>query len=201
MKKIFKKYVDFVMDVLLAICLDVLIVMGIAYVYLMYFSQGAQDDKVREIYRQIVASTGQSQNEVPLIIVDEPIDNAYTDGTKVVIYTGLINHTESWDEVALVLAHEVAHVNLVHVGGLMPPIIPDENMGMNDYIAVMEANADKMGAVYMMKAGYDVCKGRELFKHWKAEKGNAIGQSHPDYSYRYDELNINCDRNFFGSWF
>lgn len=50
-----------------------------------------------------------------------------------------------------------------------------------------------MGAVYMMKAGYDVCKGRELFKHWLDARGDYLDGDHPNYAYRYNELNINCE--------
>ena len=58
---------------------------------------------------------------------------------------------------------------------------------------VLEANADKLGAVYMIKAGFDICKGREIFKRWKIEGGNKLNSYHPSYSYRYDELNIGCE--------
>ena len=110
--------------------------------------------------------------------------NAYNDGKKVVIYMGLVDSVDSWDEIALVLGHEVAHGMLGHLDKL--------NTTNADEESVLEANADKMGAFYMMKAGYDICKGRELYKTWKNNNGNYIGLDHPDYSYRYDELNIGC---------
>lgn len=181
-----KKILDFVSNLILAISLDLLILLIIAVSYLEFFSQGAQDEKVRSIYAKIVAASGQAQDALPLVISDEMIDNAYNDGNRIVIYRGLINHCKSWDEVALILGHEAAHGNLYHLRmdlDKMPPGI----------IATLEGNADKMGAVYMMKAGYDVCKGREVMKRWKEENGNALGQNHPDFSYRYDELNINCE--------
>lgn len=181
-----RKLLDFGYKAILAILLDALIVVLAADIYLVYFSEIARDKKVQEIYESLLAQTGQTQDALPLEIVDEPINNAYNDGSKVVIYTGLINNTHSWDEVALVLGHEIAHGMLWHL-----------KMPLNDLtegqVATLEGNADKMGAVYMMKAGYDVCKGRELFKYWKEKNGNALDQNHPDNSYRYDELNINCD--------
>ncbi len=150
------------------------------------FSQAAQDRKLQEIYHKIVAATGQTQEALPLVIDEGLEDNAYNDGTKVVIYRGLIDHTTSWDEIAMVLGHEVAHGMLWHLK------FPLQELD-NNQISVLEANADKMGAFYMMKVGYNICKGRQLFKYWKEEHGNALGQDHPDYSYRYDELNIGCD--------
>lgn len=141
-------------------------------------------DRVYSIYKEIIAATGQAQNRLPLYVVETDIENAYNDGHRIIIYTGLIDRTESWDEVALVLGHEVAHGNLGHLDEL--------NTDDPNKITVLEANADKMGAVYMMKAGYNICVAREIYKRWKNEHGNALAQDHPDFSYRYDELNINC---------
>jgi hypothetical protein len=45
-----------------------------------------------------------------------------------------------------------------------------------------------------MKAGYDVCKAREIWKRIRLENGNYQGADHPDFNYLYDELNINCGR-------
>jgi hypothetical protein len=155
------------------------------YSYNEWLSQEAQDKKIYVLYQQLVNSTGQSQEGVPLVIVEKDIDNAYNDGTEVVIYRGLINHTRNWDELALVLAHEVAHGMLWH---LKMPF----NTLTAGQVSVLEANADKMGALYVLKIGYNVCRGREIFRHWKEEQGNQLNENHPDFSYRYDELNINC---------
>ncbi len=146
-----------------------------------------QEEKIQEIYARIQAATGQTQDSVPLEIVDDPTINAFTDGTRVVIYQGLINYTHSWDEIAMVLGHETAHVMLHHL----------QEMSTDDpqKVAEMEANADKMGAFYALKAGYNVCEGRKLFSQWLHDYGNALGQNHPDFSYRFMELNINCGRD------
>lgn len=148
-------------------------------------------ERVRQIYNKLWAQTGQTQDKLPLKIVELPVDNAFNDGKQITIYTGLINHVHSDDEVALVLGHEIAHGTL----GLLNETLPvnmHEGMGLNDYISELEANADKMGAVYMMKAGYNICKGRNLLKVWNDEDGNGIGQDHPANSFRWNELNIGC---------
>ena len=167
-----------------------LVVVGVAFssfvVWDYNYSEQAQKDKIREIYRQLIAQTGQSQDALPLVISDEMIDNAYNDGTQIVYYMGLYSHARSWDEVAMVLSHEIAHGMLWHLR------MDDSKLTSND-IAVLEGNADKMGALYMIKAGYDVCEGRNLFKYWGEENGDALGQDHPPYSYRYAQLNINCE--------
>ena len=183
------------MNILLVAAVGACTVLCAYIVYATQLSQESQDDRIRLIYKQLVAASGQSQDALPLYINDELIDNAYNDGSRIVIYRGLINHAESYDEIALVLGHEIAHGMLGHLNQNMPipEQIPHDGMGDSDMIAVLEANADKMGAFYMMKIGYNVCEGRKLFKYWKQENGNALGENHPDYSYRYDELNVGCE--------
>lgn len=153
--------------------------------YYTQYKKDRSDAAVSEIYNKILAASGQSQNALPLIIVDSNESNAMNDGRAVYINRGLIDSAESWDIVALVLGHEVAHGMLGHLGEL--------NTNDPTKVQVLEGNADKLGAIYMMKAGFDICKGRELFNTWKKQHGNALATSHPAYSYRYDELNIGCN--------
>lgn len=148
------------------------------------FSQDAWNEHIYQMYKNIMAQTGQVQNAIPFRIDSSDIMNAYTNGEEVVLYQGLIDKLNE-DEIALVIGHEIAHQMLGHV---------NLTAKMDDAYRteVLEANADKLGAVYMMKAGYDICKGREFWKKMEQERGNSLGQDHPDYSYRYAELNINC---------
>ena len=155
-------------------------------IYITHFSEMAKNDKVFEIYKQIQIATGQGQDSLSLRIVESPVQNAYNDGMEVVIFRGLLDIMATDDEIALVLGHETAHGMLGHL-----QMLRDDSS--NDDISVLEANADKMGAFYMIRAGYDICKGRELFKYWHETQGNKLGQNHPDMSYRYDELDLNCD--------
>jgi predicted Zn-dependent protease len=153
------------------------------------YGQVAVNDRIHKMYNRIWAQTGQIQDKLPLFILEEPTVNAYNDGTKIVIYRGLINSTNSYDEIALVIGHEIAHGNLWHL-----KMLNDWNKKLTPTeVSVLEAHADKLGAIYMMKAGYDVCKGRKLFKNWLDEKGDYLGGSHPGYAYRYNQLNINCE--------
>lgn len=183
-----KKTIDFIYKLVFVILLYALVIGAVYLIYTKNFSQSAVDEKVRAIYQQLIVNTGQTQEALPLVIDDSSEVNAYNDGNKIVIYRGLIDSAESWDEVVLVLGHEIAHEMLWHLR-----MINEWKSVNKQEVIVLEANADKLGAIYMMKAGYDVCKGREIFKHWKELRGNALGQNHPDFSYRYDELNINCD--------
>ncbi len=174
------------LEIALATLIGFISVCYIYHIYLEHFTQEGYDKRVREIYQQIQVATGQSQDAEPLIIEEVGIENAYNDGFSVHVYRGLLDKTTSWDEVALILGHETAHGMLWHLR------MPLGKMS-DGQIDVLEANADKMGAFYMMKAGYNICKGRELFNYWAETHGDAQEQNHPTFSYRYAQLNINCD--------
>lgn len=192
LRDFFYKSFVFLNKLLLAIVLDVLITILLGCIYWYYFTKEGIEYRVKETYKELIVATGQTQDALPIYVVDSPIVNAYNDGKKIVIYTALIDQARNWDEVALVIGHEIAHGMLGHLLDT-PPIMVSQGMAENDAISILEANADKMGAFYMIKAGYDICKGREIFKHWQKESGDSLGGDHPNYSYRYDQLNINCD--------
>lgn len=178
-------YTKLILLTLIAVVLDIMIVIGGPYLYDEYLGDAATNRKVHEIYRQIVVASGQSNNAVPLFIIDQNIDNAYTNGHAIVVYTGLINNS-TWDGIAYTLGHELAHHQLMHTRA---------KLFHKDTATVekAEALADKLGAFYMMRAGYDICIARQEWRIARDTKGNYLGEDHPNYSYRYDELNVNCD--------
>ena len=143
------------------------------------------DQEVKQIYLNIITHTGESQDALPLVIVNEPIINAYTDGKEVVVYRGIIDYAKTPDEIALILGHEVAHDMLRHV-------YFDEFHKTELETTIAEANADKMGAFYMMRSGYNICTARNIWKRIEKDFGDYQGLNHPSPSYRYSQLNIGC---------
>ncbi len=55
-----------------------------------------------------------------------------------------------------------------------------------------ELQADKYGAFLMLRAGYDICKGRTMFVTFKDMFGDTQDQDHPSLAFRIDQLNLNC---------
>ena len=156
------------------------------YGYTNYFSQEAQDEHVKKVFNDLTVQTGQSEDTPKFRIVESDTINAYTNGKDVVIFRGMLNFVKNDDELAMVLSHELAHVMLRHTSFSEFQITSLET-------SQAEANADKLGAIYMIKSGYDVCKARDLWMRMLKTKGNYQGNDHPTYSYRFDELNINCE--------
>lgn len=191
MKELITKVTKFCCKLLTAIILDICIVLFYFLAYWYFVVIDWEYYRVEAIYKVVAAQTGLRDFILPFKISKSEEINAYNDGTKIVINHGLIKSTND-DELALVIGHEIAHGLLGHLNQ-EPPFLVHYGMGINDAVSALEANADKMGAFYMMKAGYDICKGREIFHTWRKNDGNSIGYNHPNNSYRYDELNVNCE--------
>ncbi len=147
------------------------------------------------IYGKIQKATGEMERVPELRIVNlvnnqgQLIMNAYAYDKETILITPLeldFDYAHGGDDaVAFVLGHEMAHVILGHVTKYAKQT-RDERL-------VEEAEADKYGAFLMMRAGYDICKGR---KNWKALlelTGDVLIEDHPSLDYRYGQLDINCE--------
>jgi len=155
---------------------------------------------------------------------DEQINAFALPGGKVAVYTGILPVAETDAGLATVMAHEVAHVAARHGGERVSTSVLAQlgavgigaAMGGSDpyvYEAVMQAyglganvgvllpfgrsqesEADRIGLIYMAKAGYDP---REAVGFWERMNAAAEGKSqppeflstHPGYQTRINNLN------------
>lgn len=148
----------------------------------------SQDERIQNIYNSLWVQTGMTTEYVPLTIDKSSTINAYATVGGITIFQGMIDFTKSDDEIALVLGHEIAHV-LSHD---MTADISDEEWLGKYQISQMEARADKLGAVYIIKAGYDVCKARDMWLRLVKSGGDYLFADHPGLAYRYSQLNFQC---------
>jgi membrane-associated protease RseP (regulator of RpoE activity) len=79
--------------------------------------------------------------------------DAYTDGARIAVYTGLLRFLESDAELAVILGHELAHALLDD--GLEP--------------ADAERDADTLGLYLAARAGYDISVARDLSERFVRE--------------------------------
>lgn len=140
--------------------------------------------QVQEIWRNICLGSGQCTEVPSLEVVDSEQVNAYATQKGFVIFKGMLAKLETDDELAMVLGHEMAHYLLGHVFGSEYPTTAE--------IRIMEMQADKYGAFLMQRAGYDICKGRELMAVLLKNYGDGMDWDHPDFAFRYNQLNVNC---------
>ena len=119
------------------------------------------------IYKQIIQANGMKKYPT-LVIVKSKVNNAYSGGGKIVVFSGLLRAVANSDELALVLGHELGHYTLGHM--MSSP--------------AHEYAADKLGAQYMSRAGYNICRGA----YYHAKRHNKDSATHPASYKRYKAL-------------
>lgn len=135
--------------------------------------------------------------------------NAYADGRRIVITRGMLNFAQSEQELAYVIAREMAHNILGHagsqrmgatMGGIIDNLIrvtPDlETMtgrsGVTPYPASLDADADRLGLYLTARAGYSVDSAtafwQRLAERYPASVANGYTAIHPDNGARFAML-------------
>ncbi|MFN3883964.1 MAG: M48 family metallopeptidase [Rhodocyclaceae bacterium] len=164
------------------------------------------NERVQRIGRRIATATGRTdyQWEFRVIDDDKTVNAFCLPGGKVAVYTGLLPLTPDDASLAAVIAHEVAHAIARHggerlsqemvVAGLTAATV----MATRDssrrelyagllgagaavgfllpYSRLHEAEADRMGLIYMAKAGYDP---RAALALWQRMAAQSRGKAKP----------------------
>ena len=147
-------------------------------------------------------------------VIDSPIMNAYAlPGGYITVFTGLIAESDSAEEVAGVIAHEMAHVTKRHglervtgqvgivigiqlllgdVSGLLALGVElGQYATQNSYSRLQETEADLEGARMMHDAGIDPTSVVTLFEDLKSDDPLGLPEwmsTHPDTQGRIDRL-------------
>jgi len=102
-----------------------------------------------------------------------------TDGRHIFISDGMANLAENEDQLAFVLAHELAHAVLEH---RTQPDVTGVRGGLNWAISMRrglslssEADADRMGLFLVARAGFDPYRAVEFLSRWEAVDEGARG--------------------------
>lgn len=143
-----------------------------------------------------------------------PEVNAYADGEKIVISSAALNYFTDDNDIAGILAHELAHNAMGHInsqktnrnigiaigfigdfvaaaGGATPDTQAAETgarIGANAYTIEFEMEADYVSAYYMARAGYDYHKLKDMQKKLAAVNWGALYSeetTHPAPQRRY----------------
>ncbi len=139
--------------------------------------------------------------------------NAHADGTNVIVYQGMMQIMQSDDELAAILAHELAHNIMGHVdatqqnvavGGIVGTLIDQfaasrgietggqlgeigAQAALLRYSTGFEQEADYVGLYIMARAGYDLGQSPDIWRRLAVVNPDGIYTSvtHPSYSQRY----------------
>jgi Zn-dependent protease with chaperone function len=117
--------------------------------------------------------------------------NAFANDGYVIMTTAMLNFTRSDDELALVIAHELAHNILGHPERLREQKVPTggffRSFGKNaSRVKATEEEADRLGINLLWAAGYDVEAAVPFWRrlHARFDKGPQLFRTHPDISHR-----------------
>ena len=159
---------------------------------------------VRSIVLTLLAASNYAGNhKEPLVIIlrDKSVINAFSaPGNFVFISTGMLDFVQNEDELAFVLAHEVAHVELDHglnavkskqgtdlvkdvAGNAFPGLggVLGNMMGYmeNGFSADLEGEADRRGAELAAKAGYNARAGVNVIRRLEKSHGHQHAKGYP----------------------
>lgn len=133
--------------------------------------------------------------------------NAYANGTYIVINRGMQRFVENDDEMAVVMAHEMAHNLMGHtdaklhnayvgavIGALLFNTLEGAKTGAEAavvaYSESFEDEADYVGLYVMARAGYDVRQAPQFWRRMSIEEPNGVYNSitHPSNAERFVAL-------------
>ena len=119
-------------------------------------------------------------------VVESPVVNAISDGSHVVVSSGLLGFVHSPDQLAWVLAHEVGHHALEHaeksrlhmtLSRLLSSIRGDSLQALEQID--LERQADLFAADLTVRAGFDLREARQLLQRIQMLEGQGLSQTHP----------------------
>ncbi|UTW10727.1 M48 family metallopeptidase [Marinobacterium rhizophilum] len=134
------------------------------------------------------------------VLIDRPDFNAFTTGgTYIVVHLGLMQQLQDDDEVAAVIAHEVAHTVANHAFETqgfqtLATLTGSNSAARNGYQAAFthenEREADRIAVLYSALAGFDPAAASRIWARQYRDEGNAGGlffHTHPVNRLRAEE--------------
>jgi predicted Zn-dependent protease len=145
--------------------------------------------RIRTVFLQLVAVAHRQQLRWEAHLLAVPEVNAFTfGGGVVVVFDGLFGEMvapHDDDELAGVLAHEIAHVTLLHVPtrqtwtafGSLAVKATEDNYYRAAYTTEQEAEADRIAALYMALAGFDPMAAPRVWARAHQRYGSSAGRA------------------------
>ena len=152
-------------------------------------------DKLKDIINKLSPYTLKKKYNI-YIIKSDKVNAFATIGGNIYVYTGLLDFVENNDELAFIIAHEIAHIDEEHVVRKYKKLMMLSNLtqlfGKDEKFSQLalstslilsapfdhidEYDADKQGLKMHVKAGYDPLKGINFFKKLENSEDKDIFQ-------------------------
>lgn len=147
--------------------------------------------------------------DYPSTVVSDDSVNAYADGEKIMITTGMLRFAQTDEELATVIGHELAHNQMGHIekqsgnrliGAIIGAVVTVATgvdvtntfaeVGGSAYGQDFESEADYVGIYHTARAGYDIKSSPNFWRRMGIEHPKAIahGSSHPSTANRFVSL-------------
>lgn len=182
---------------------------------------------IRCITDRLLLAMNEDPNKWQIEVFKDDSPNAFAlPGNKMGIHTGMISLAQNQDQLAAVIGHEIGHVKAHHsnerisqealgqaglqVGSIVlgtgketdALIFGALGLGLqfgilSPYSRVHETEADRLGQIYMAKAGFDPRQAPELWKLMSKNSGKSIPEffsSHPSNESRIKDLNQRAEK-------
>lgn len=116
--------------------------------------------------------------------------NAYASGRGITLTSGMMNFTQSDDELALIVAHELAHNTMGHIRKIVGNMIVSGFA--TRYTRPFESEADYVGLYYLVRAGYEPGGTEAVWQRMALIGPRSVGRAktHPTYPDRYLRLRV-----------
>jgi len=153
--------------------------------------RGARRDFLRRRFADLVAVAHRPELPWEVHLVEDATPNAFTAGGGLVVVlsglfdSGLIDDEDPEGGAAAVLAHEIAHVAMLHpptrltwlgVGGAISSDAQDPYYRAA-YTHAQEAEADRLSVLYLALAGINPESATRLWERFAEHEGNAAARS------------------------
>ena len=144
----------------------------------------------------------------PIQLDQQQVVNAFADGKRILVTRGMVNFVKNDNELALVIAHELAHNTMKHIDAktqnMAVGVLADlavvllsrgqvrnstfGQIGAGAYSQEFEAEADYVGLYIMANAGMPITDAPKFWRRMAAANPSSIKTSHtashPSTSYR-----------------
>ena len=123
----------------------------------------------------------------PLRLIYTPTINAYANGRKIFVTSGMMDFTND-DELALIIGHELGHNTQGHIRKIVQNRIL--SLGRATHTRQFESESDYVGLYYMARAGYDINVAPQFWRNLAkvSIKSLETAKSHPIIPERYVRL-------------
>jgi len=111
--------------------------------------------------------------------------NAYANGRHITVTTGMMDFTQSDEELALILGHELAHNTMGHIRKVVGNLILSGFA--TRYTRPFESESDYVGLYYMVRAGFDPDGVEDFWRRLADVDPRSVNRAktHPTFPDRY----------------